>query len=200
MRPAPRHTACGGMSGPFRGSRRQSKRSSEFATLLRLSGDYCAASAGRPRSPSYGRSNGMGAQGSGPVLGSGRGGGRAREPPVEERPPSGWTRPGSARPPRSWAPRGETPRLVHLYRGARVGRNGTMSPTGRLHPPIHEDRIRSGEGWGSSAASRPSFPGGASLFGKMGRFTPPRREPVHRGASGPDPGPPPAALCPRGAP
>ncbi len=43
----------------------------------------------------------------------------------------------------TWAPRGQTPHLTHLFRGVHVSLIGAISPTGKLHYRLHRRRIRS---------------------------------------------------------
>jgi transposase len=43
----------------------------------------------------------------------------------------------------TWAPRGKTPRLPHLFRHVHIALIGAITPTGKLHYRLHRHRIRS---------------------------------------------------------
>ncbi len=43
----------------------------------------------------------------------------------------------------TWAPRGETPRLRHLFGGAHVSMIAGITPHGKLHYPVYSRRVRS---------------------------------------------------------
>lgn len=45
----------------------------------------------------------------------------------------------------TWAPRGKTPRLTHLFRDVRVALIGAITPAGKLHYRLSRHRIRSAE-------------------------------------------------------
>ncbi len=45
----------------------------------------------------------------------------------------------------TWAPRGKTPLLTHLFRGIHISLIGAITPKGKLHYQLHRKRIRSGQ-------------------------------------------------------